>query len=148
MVKIFCDYFSLTCFFVLYYDSNRVVPKGKYPKTYNAFMDLPKTDWCCTAVDVKEGQWVDCFCGTRVYVRNDERTFTLEKYIAHCKENSQHRKAVAHHEESARLEAKRKEKGDDALSSLERKQLAAKSKKATRIDFFMAAKTKKSSTEP
>ena len=105
---------------------NRRVPHRKHTKTYNAFLDLPRDNWCCTAVDEIEGKWVDCFCGSRVPVENAKRTFTIGNYIAHCKNNAQHRKAVTCHEEDARLEAWRKEKWTEGLTGLKQNQLAAK----------------------
>ena len=109
-------------------------------------MDLPVNNKYCTAVDEAEGKWIDCTCGCRVTVRNDSRTYTLERFIEHCKENAQHREEMDRRQEIERLEAKRKLEGDDSLTNLERQQLKMKAKKATRIDAFFTGSGKSKST--
>lgn len=109
-------------------------------------MDLPVNNKYCTAVDEAEGKWIDCTCGSRIAVRNDSRTYTLERFLEHCKENARHRKEMDHRQEIERLEAKRKEEGDDSLTNLERQQLKMKAKKATRIDAFFKGCSKSSSS--
>jgi hypothetical protein len=106
---------------------------------HSEFLNLPKNNKYCSAVDVEFGKFYQCsLCGI-VHVRKDQnRSFTIGRWKEH-ETSKTHLQAIAREEERERNEAK-KEAGNIDLSKLERNFLAQKAKKQTTVLSFFVKK--------